>query len=318
MFSHRRRRPREGIGCGASLLLEKYRAVLKGEEYPLEVCIGDRYTVLRWLVRAAQLKSNPRSSRIPQAVHLRSNLADVVENINALRTPMLLCELDALESQVAAWVMKTTLPPHVITYMAWFFYRYRAYCRVQSWSALECEAVDIPWLSTDAVERGLVIPDVRKLAFKIFMECELRAGELEWGTSLGTLSVCSVDNVIQVFRTAEYVGLARSTLTYGTPTRIYECNLLPYVVLALVDIRLRSRVQLPWVNKCVRSMHNLEHRPLPWPVIIVSGATFTCAFGGRQFTSACMIETVRTWFGACIHLLQTQLDGRWDISSLTI
>lgn len=299
-------------------MLEKYRAVLEGEDYPLEECVGDRYTVLRWLVRAAQLRSSPRSSTIPQAVHLRSNLADVVENINALRVPMLPYELNALESQVAAWAMKSNLPAHVLTYMAWFFYRYRAYCRVQSWPVLECEAVDLPWLTTEAVERALVIPDVRKLAFKMFTECELRAGELEWGTSMGTLSVCSVDNVIQVFRPAEYVGLARSTLTYGTATRIYECALLPFVVLAMVDIRLRSRVQLPWVTKCVRSMHNLEHRLSPWPIIIVSGTTFTCAFDGRRFTSACMIETVRTWFGACIHLMQTQLDGRWDISSLTI
>ena len=168
MFSHRRRRPREGIGCGASLLLEKYRAVLKGEEYPLEVCIGDRYTVLRWLVRAAQLKSSPRSSTIPQAVHLRSNLADVVENINALRIPMLPCELDAFQSQVAAGY-ENYAPVARFDVHGLVFYRYRAYCRVQSWPALECEAVDIPWLTTEAVERRLVIPDVRKLAFKLFM-----------------------------------------------------------------------------------------------------------------------------------------------------
>ena len=318
MYSHRRRRPRGGLGCGASLLLEKYRSVLDGGEYELEECVGDRHTVLRWLVRAAQLKSCPRSSTIPQSVHLRSNLADIVENINALRVPMSPSSVDALESQVAVWVMRSSLPVHVVTYLAWFFYRYRVYCRVHSFPLLECDMVDIPWLSLDAVERALVIPDVRKLAFRIFTECELRAGELEWGGSIGTLSVTSVDNVLQVFRTAEYVGLARSTLTYGTATRIYEQGLLPYVVLSMVDIRLRSRVQLPWVDKCVRSMQNLSHRLPPWPVVVVSGGTFLCVYKDHRSSSGCMLETVRTWFGACIHVMKAELDGRWDISSLTI
>ena len=85
---------------------------------------------------------------------------------------------------------------------------------------------------------------------------------MEWGGSIGTLNVCSVDNVLQVFRTSEYIGGVRSTLTYGSATRIYEQGLLPYILLAMVDIRLRSRVQLPWLDKCTRTMHDLHHKLL--------------------------------------------------------
>lgn len=313
MYSRRHRRPRSVNG--ASSLRDVYVSILDGDEHSLHECMGDSHNMLSWLIRCAQLRSSPRRCCIPSKVHLRSNLADMVENINALREPMCVDELDALESQVAVWVMRETLPMHVLTYLSWFFYRYRVYCHINALDDMPGSSTEIGWLTISSVERALVIPDVRKLAFTLFCMSELRSGEKEWGNSMGTLSVCSVDNVLQVFRTSEYMGSARGTLTYGSATAIKTHGLLPYVVLAMVDIRLRSRAQLPWVDKCVRFMHSIEHKLPPWPFVLVVGNTFFCVHGDRRARFSCIFETIQTWFTACG---EEQLDGRWDISSLTI
>ena len=176
----------------------------------------------------------------------------------------------------------------------------------------------IDWLSVESMERALVIPDVRKLAFQLFQKSELRAGELEWGSNLGTLSVSSVDNVLQIFRTSEYMGRARGTLTYGDSGAMYEQHLIPFIVLALVDIRLRSRAQLPWVDKCVLFMYQLGGSLPPWPVILIARQRFYCVYQNRSFCSSCMFETIKAWFDVCVHQMSTELDGRWNISCLTI
>ena len=281
-------------------------------------CDGGSHHVLQWLVRCAQLRRFPRSASIPSCVHLRDTLADVVENINCAVVPMSCTDLDALETQVAVWVMKTEFPMHVITYLSWFFHRYRVFCRVHSFPDLPCTPMSIDWLTVQSMERALVIPDVRKLAFQLFQRAELRSGELEWGSALGTLSVTSVDNVLQIFRTSEYMGRARGTLTYGNSGRMSEQGLIPYIVMAMVDIRLRSRAQLPWVDKCVLFMHTLGGALPPWPVVLVAGRRFYCVYKERSVCSACMFETIRAWFDVCVHQMTTELDGRWNISSLTI
>lgn len=317
MYSKRRRCPQGN--AGANELREKYKEALENEDYEPPDCTGDKYTLLIWLIRCACLKRQPRPCRIPKSVHLRTNLADVVENINAARCCMTVQDLNGLESQVAAWCLEETLPTHVLTYLAFFFYRFRVMCRIWHMPDLQCSTQDIvSWLSVDAVERALVIPDVRKLAFTLFQRSELRPGEMEWAKSMGTMSVCSTESVIQILRTSEYVGSARGVLTYGSAAKIRENGLLPFVILAMVDIRLRSRAQLPWAEKCLKMSCELEHNLPPWPIIVVNESVFFCVFGHKQFSSSCMFEAVQAWFDVCINQMVAQLDGRWDISVLTI
>ena len=121
MQSKRRRcLPREASAGSAESLRCAYIDAVNGTGFAIPLDRDGDHPTLRWLIHCARIAPSARPCSIPVGVHLRNDMSDVIENINALRSPMSVADLASLESQVAAWVMGRQLPAHVIAYLASF------------------------------------------------------------------------------------------------------------------------------------------------------------------------------------------------------
>ena len=118
----------------------------------------------------------------------------------------------------------------------------------------------------------------------------------------------------------EYVDNARQSIMYANLTSINRHKFLVYIVLAVVDIRLRNRIQLPWIEKCVvfpcKLTPTLEH--FAWPVLVVVGKHVYSVHKNQVVHHSNCIQAFMTWHNMCIERCEGVIDGRWNVRDYTI
>ena len=321
MISTRKRRRTERIKeHTASSLRSVYKKLCDGMLRESDVTMEGKHPLLRWMIIACEKRSS-QAVCTGGAFARMSSVLDKVEHQNAHYTLISYDKLMDMEAEAAAWVFSNDASRPVLTYLTFFFLRHRGLCEIrdvarpQSAKQEPCE-----WLKEKNLTRSLVVPDVRKLALELFTRCELRPGEPEWVSSMNALTECSSSTILAIVRTTEFVDSARHCIMYDNLLTVHKRKMLAYIVLAIVDIRLRNRIQLPWVDKCVlfasQLPPTLEHSP--WPRLVVTAGEMYSVYKNIVQSSNCAIQAFMVWHGMCLQHCDGVIDGRWNVRDYTI
>ena len=137
---------------------------------------------------------------------------------------------------------------------------------------------------------------------------------------MNSLNECSSSTILSVVRTIEFMDAARHHIMYSNLVGIYRNNLLTYVILAIADIRLRNRIQLPWVEMCVVFASKLPptFENTPWPLLVVVSDKLYVVHKGSVLQRTNCIQAFMTWHNMCLEKCDGVIDGRWNVVDYTI
>jgi len=286
-----------------------------------EIQIKPPHLLLKWLIRCETVHKAPQPCRLPVELTHCTNIADAFECLNAAYPAMTYNNLLRFETQMATWIHQNKCSKAVLVYFSSAMYRWRGICRITNMKQVATQRMDLfKWLTPEYVIRGLVVPDIRKLATTIWYTAELRPGESEWVKNIDPMATYSGATLIQKVRTIEYCNAKRHVLQYGTMNDIYQAGMMNYVYLAIIDIRLRNRIQLDWKSKCVFFPSTVTPCTLntAWPFLYVTPTCVhvVCNSHRCQFEDASI--AFMAWHQMCIEINAGIIDGRWHVQHYTI
>ena len=284
--------------------------------------VREPHLLLRWLIRCEAVHSNPQPCRLPPGFSHCKNVADVFERMNATLPVMSYTNLLRFETQMATWIHQNKCSRAVLTYFSNAMYRWRGICRVHGVTEARIGAPPplFKWLEPEFVKRGLVVPDIRKLATQIWYTAEMRPGESEWVRAIDPMATFSGASLVQKVRSIEYCNAKRHVLQYGTSDEIYTAGLLNYVYLAMIDIRLRNRIQLDWKSKCVVFPSTITPAALntAWPFMYVTPRKIFVVYKEHRCTFDDASVAFMTRHAFCKQYCDGVIDGRWHVQHYTI
>ena len=284
--------------------------------------LSEPHLLLKWLVTCERIYKQPRPCRLPNSLKGCKNIADALEALNATLPEMNYTNLVNFETQLATWIHQNECTPAVLTYFAYSMYRWRGACRV--YGVPISPGLSNPplfkWLTPEYVKRGLVVPDIRKLATEIWYTAELRPGECEWVRAIDPMATFSGASLVQQVRPIEYCSNTRHVLQYGTSDAMYESGLLNYVYLAMIDIRLRNRIQLDWKTRCVRFPSTISPADLhsTCPLLFVTPRRIHVLHKDQRVVYEDASVAFMAWHHMCEERCRGVIDGRWHVRHYTI
>ena len=322
MISKRRRhRTTSHSELTPSDLKEKYIQVANGDSLADRLDVRHPHLLLRWLIRCESVYKSPQPCRLPTELSHCTNIADAFECLNATFPNITYDNLLRFETQLATWIHQNECSQAVLVYFSSAMYRWRGICRIYSIRPcnLPHDAL-FEWLKPEYVTRGLVVPDIRKLATTIWYSAEMRPGEHEWVKAIDPMATYSGATLVQKVRTIEYCNQKRHVLQYGTMSEIYHAGMLNYVYLAMIDIRLRNRIQLEWKAKCLFFPSTVTPCALQtsWPFMYVTPHKVHVVYDGHRCIFDDASIAFMSWHNMCVKWCNGIIDGRWHVRHYTI
>ena len=311
MDNKRNRYRRQTTTLGPNKLRDMYLTAINGKTVCNVSRQGD-HPLLRWLVRCASCAKRGKQ---------RDDIIQHVNQVSATFPDLLPRELDDLEADVACYVMSHTADQAIIQYFAAFFRMIGIHYKCIN---LPCRAVsnlaNVSWLSPVYTERSLVVPDIRKASVDIAMKACLRPGEMQYAAAMDTSGVCNETTALRMLRPIEYTSHVRHTLSYGTMQQIYDNGLLDYVHLAMVNSKAMGRLNMDWIQHVMvfpSMVHSDISATFAFPRVLCRGMVMV--WTGRQTPCRDARSAFVAWCTlAAAHATNGLVNGRWDISKLTI
>ena len=270
---------------------------------------GD-HPVLRWLTIARAY---------PPAEEGDDEPACPLDAYNAM--PLLLtCEqCQTVERKVAARVLDCgkEYPRGYLEYAAAFFLWWYRIAAILTTPELPLATDTSSWLGAEAIERSLVVPDVRRAAIQLSQQLEIRAGEFEVVSAMSGSRTRALSVTLQALRTGDWNVKTHHTIMYGTVLDIYHGGLLSVVQLAVVDSRYLGRIGFAFAKEVIRCPASTCTALGAWPLIFVHGDHYITSWRTGYVLCRSFADAYSTWRDMCLELGGV-IGGRYDVRKCTI
>lgn len=267
------------------------------------------HPVLRWLTIARSYASQQGNGEP----------ACPLDTYNAVPLLLTCAQCQALERNVAARVLDCGKEYSLgyLKYATAFFQWWYRIAAILSTPELPLIADTSSWLSAEAIERSLVVPDVRRSAVKLSQQLEIRAGEFEVMSAMSGSRTRTLSTTLQALRTGDWNVKTHHTLMYGTVLDIYHAGLLSVVQLAVVDSRYLGRISFAFANEVIRCPASHTTALGSWPLIFVHGTHYVVCWRAGYVHCSCFADAYSAWYKMCVEIGGI-IGGRYDVRKCTI